>query len=134
MAIKKFRIYNEDTLQIAVVAFCRSKGINIYHVPNGAKLEKRAAGRQHSQGVLNGVPDLQLDKPVYPYHGYRLELKWDSRPLRKDQVVRLTDLHNEGYAISVTDDYQTAITSIANYMNGNHVKQSLQNIFGKYHK
>ena len=113
---RRFKIYNEDTLQIAIVAWCRSRDIDIYHVRNGVKLPPREAGRQKSQGILNGVPDLQLDIPRCGYHGLRMELKYNDGQLSSDQVKRIKILLREGYRVTVQRHYNDAIKEIEKYV------------------
>lgn len=48
---------------------------NVYAVPNGGKRGKAEAGKFKAEGVNDGVPDLVLDVPRGPFHGFRCEMK-----------------------------------------------------------
>jgi hypothetical protein len=48
---------------------------NLAAIPNGQLRDKRVARKLKAEGQSNGYPDLLLDLPRGPYHGFRCEMK-----------------------------------------------------------
>jgi hypothetical protein len=74
----------------------------IYAIPNGGKRGKLTAFNLKLEGVLAGVPDLFIAKPVSPYAGLYIEMKEPTKgKLGKDQKVVIAQLNDAGYKVEV---------------------------------
>lgn len=65
--------------------------------PNGGYRGKKAGGAMRAEGQKKGYPDMTLDMPRGVYHGMRIELKYGSNSLAKEQKEYLRQLSADGY-------------------------------------
>ncbi len=73
---------------------------NTFAVPNGQVRDVRIARKLKAEGQRNGVPDLCLDIPRGPFHGFRCEMKRrNAKPSdwREDQREWAARLNANGF-------------------------------------
>jgi hypothetical protein len=94
---------SEQDLQIACVKWCGTKGIRIWHTPNGGHRSASEAGRMKVMGTLAGVPDLFI-----PALRLFVELKAPNGRgrLSKEQEALINELRGYGYGCLVTDSFE----------------------------
>jgi len=97
----------------------------LYSVPNAQMLYKFArnpnAFMQYlkSEGLRNGIPDLQLDAARQGYHGLRLEMKRRTGGVVSPEQHEVHNyLRNAGYWVEVPRSSEMAIAAITNYLGG----------------
>lgn len=92
--------------------FVRYEGMRLwdhaYAIPNGAYrgADRRKAAIQTDylmrQGLKPGYPDVNVDIPVAPYHGLRIEFKRIGAPKPDaDQIAWHDRLRSQGYFVAV---------------------------------
>lgn len=54
------KLPSESKEQIAVVIHLRDRGFFVYHIPNGMKTDAKTAARFKREGMMPGIPDLQV--------------------------------------------------------------------------
>lgn len=98
----------EDRFQATAISLVRmilqSNGIDprlAYHVPNEGPRTKRFGGNLKRQGLVRGVPDIQVDVARGGYHGLRLELKVWPNNTTDDQEEFHALLREQGYRVVV---------------------------------
>ena len=78
-------IENEDQLTVACVEYHDNTYpddiLELFHVPNGGKRNKREANKFRRMGVRKGIPDLIL---IHPHTG--IELKFGKNKLSNEQL------------------------------------------------
>lgn len=88
-----------------------------YAIPNGAyRGEDRGRAAKHAnyllrQGMKRGYPDVNIDIPVAPYCGLRIELKRIGAPAPKpgdDQSMWHARLRKRGYYVAVCHGFSAA--------------------------
>ena len=91
----------EDDLQAACIAAFRYEHPRLagllFAIPNGGNRSAREGARLKKQGVISGVPDLQLAVPVPPFAGLFLELKVGANRPSPAQRLMLERLTAAGY-------------------------------------
>lgn len=94
----------------------------MFHVPNGEYRPKATGAKLKRMGVKPAVPDIWLPHPVGRYNGLVMELKRFDRSNKPspDQLEWLDWMGLSGWIAIVAYGSQSAITSIANYITGNH--------------
>jgi hypothetical protein len=95
----------------------------LYSVPNAQMLYKFArnpnAFMQYlkSEGLRNGIPDLQLDAARQGYHGLRLEMKRRTGGVVSPEQHEVHNyLRNAGYWVEVPRSAEMAIQCIKTYL------------------
>jgi hypothetical protein len=88
----------------------------LYAVPNGGHRLKGAAAKAKAEGVLEGVPDLVLPVPRYPFHGLYVEVKRPGELPRECQRVILHELIAQGYCSLVAEGTQEIVDSLLGYV------------------
>ena len=92
---------------------------------NGAMMHGGRAGQMAKyQGMVNGVPDIQLAWPRLGYYGLFIEMKrteeaGDSK-VSEDQANMLEALNRAGYKAVVCYGCDEAMDVLRDYMLGNH--------------
>lgn len=120
----------EHAHQVALMAWCAQNKrylpdlAKVFAIPNGGERNPVVAARMKAEGVRAGVPDLQLPKPVAPYHGLFIEMKKPAKgksPAGKatdEQLKRIAELQEDGYAACVCEGYEEAANALVLYLNG----------------
>lgn len=88
----------------------------LYHCPNGGSRNKIEAANMKRQGVKPGVPDLCLPVARGKYHGLYIEMKARDNKPSEIQKKWLLELKNQGYAVAVCYDWESASRFITNYL------------------
>jgi len=84
---------SESQIQIAVMEHLRLRalpGVVAWHVPNGGSRSKAEAGRFKAEGVVPGIPDINI---LWAGHFYGLELKAEKgrvSPAQQDMHEQMT--------------------------------------------
>ena len=95
----------------------------LHHIPNGGSRNRIEAARLKAQGVCPGVPDLCLPVARGGFHGLYIELKRQrGGRLSGDQRAWLEALNRNGYRAVRCDGWEEATQVIAQYLNGEKVK------------
>lgn len=118
----------EHQIQVACVNYFRLRWRNalIFAIPNGGQRNIKVAQKLKAEGVLAGVPDLQIPIPRNGYNGLFIEMKAGKKGVvsdkQKDIMARLTE---NGYLCKVCrcfDDFQKVVDE---YMGAREREQSL---------
>lgn len=118
----------EHQIQVACVNYFRLRWRNaiIFAIPNGGQRNIKVACKLKAEGVLAGVPDLQIPIPRNGYNGLFIEMKAGKKGRvsdeQKDVMQRLTD---NGYLCKVCrcfDDFQKVVDE---YMGAKEREQTL---------
>lgn len=113
----------EDDIQKAIFEWSSSHPIlkiYMYHVPNGGYyLSAAARQRLLNLGLKPGVSDIFIDYPVYPYHGFYLELKTLKGIATPEQKYFLETRRSVGYKTDIARSFEEAKTKIEDYLRGN---------------
>lgn len=106
--------------------YVKYKGVRLwdfaYAIPNGAFLAgtpaRRAAQAKRliKQGLKPGYPDVNIDIPVAPFHGLRIEFKRiGARKPGDDQSMWHARLREQGYYVAVCFGWKAAATVTLEY-------------------
>ncbi len=89
-----------------------------YHVPNGqGKLGKLGRIQSKRKGVTPGVPDINIDEPMGPYHGARIEMKRVKGGVVSEDQEQIHDmLRAKGYYVIVAHGFEQARDGILKYL------------------
>ena len=98
----------------------------LYHVPNGGKRGKAAAGRLKAMGTRAGVPDLHLPVASRGYHGTWLELKAPGKHPSPVQQHWLKGLAAQGQHVGVYTTWLTAAQHLCWYLERDDLATGLQ--------
>ena len=88
----------EESEQKDLFAWCKSKKIEMIHIPNERKSSVQQLIKLTSQGMRKGFPDNFFPYPKGCYHGLFIELKRSKKSLSKvstaqyEWIKKLTDL------------------------------------------
>lgn len=107
---------SESEEQIAVIDYCDSFNIPIYHITNEGKRSKYTGGTLKRMGLRKGFPDLCVPVPKGRFHGFYIEMKVDNNKPSNDQMKWLKILKNNGYATAICYSADEAIKLIEKYM------------------
>lgn len=88
----------------------------IYAVPNGGHRHKLVAQKMKAEGVKAGVLDINLDVPITPYHGLRIEMKFGKNKPTENQLEWIERYQNYGYKTAICYDWETAARTILEYL------------------
>ena len=89
----------------------------LHHVPNGGERHPAVAAKMKAQGVVPGVPDLDLPVPRCGYHGLRIEMKRrKGGRLSEDQKEWIDGLNANGYLAVVCNGSDEACDVIYKYL------------------
>ena len=91
----------------------------LHHVPNGGERHPAVAAKMKAQGVVPGVPDLDLPVARCGYHGLRIEMKRrKGGRLSEDQKEWIDGLNKNGYLAVVANGSDEACDIIYKYLTG----------------
>jgi hypothetical protein len=89
----------------------------MYAIPNaGAGGQRGQAGKMKAEGVMAGVPDINLDVPRDGYHGLRIELKVAGRRPSPEQRAWIERYNRRGYRAIVCVGWEAARDEIESYL------------------
>ena len=73
-----------------------------------------------SGGILSGVPDIFIAKPVRPWHGLYIEMKPSdgSGRISPNQMLVIEALRKEGYVAEICIGWENAKNTTIDYFNG----------------
>jgi len=73
-----------------------------------------------SGGILSGVPDIFIAKPIRPWHGLYIEMKPadGSGKISQNQKMVIEALQNEGYVAEICIGWEHAKNTTVDYFNG----------------
>lgn len=97
----------------------------LHAIPNGGSRGDTEQSRKirgatlKAEGVRDGVSDVFLPVPKYPYHGLYIEMKTPTGTLRPSQKEFGTFAAAQGYAFSVERSWRDAARLIQAYIVGN---------------
>ena len=109
----------ESEIQTRVVQFVRTfyPDVLIFSIPNGANTTPKNRLRLVREGMLAGVPDIQIAKPKKGFHGLFIEFKTTEGTVKDSQMDVINKLHTEGYLCYVARTHLSAIKIIEDYLN-----------------
>lgn len=88
----------------------------IFAIPNGGKRGALTAAKLKMEGVLPGVPDICIAKPVSPYAGLYIEMKKPTKGrLSKEQKDVIAKLQADGYRVDVCYGADEAKAAVNEY-------------------
>lgn len=130
-AVEKGR-ESEHDIQSLLIAWARTyqhaypELVPLWATPNGAKLtyRKNASGQRYSpeanklvaEGLLSGVPDIQLAQARGEYHGLFLEMKKPGGRVSDEQKKMIALLRGNGYRVEVCYSTREAAAVIVEYL------------------
>lgn len=98
----------------------------MHAIPNGAKLPWRrdASGKRYSpeairmkrEGLVSGVPDVELPYPRGPYAGLWIEFKYGTNKPSARQDAYMRCLAILGYSVHICYDWQSATIATSYYL------------------
>ena len=112
-------IRSEHSEQVAFVARVRHfyPQIVIFAIPNGGQRSITEASRLKAEGVLAGIPDLFIAKPVGNYSGLFVEMKRTKKSsLSATQKTRINALTTAGYKTHVAYGCDDAWAAFEEYI------------------
>ena len=116
-------IRSESTEQISFVARVRHfyPDVVIFAIANGGKRSITEASRLKAEGVLAGVPDLFIAKPVGKYAGLFLEMKRTARSsVSVAQKALISTLAAAGYRTHIAYGCADAWSVFQSYIEDKH--------------
>lgn len=111
-------IGKEDKLQESIWRYIQMsvyRDKNIFHVPNGGKMNIATGSRLKRMGVVAGVSDLIALEPSKEYNGLVMELKVKGGRTRPPQVKFLRRSKKSGYAVAVVWSIEGFIECMKDY-------------------
>jgi len=94
----------------------RYDGIKLMHaIPNGGQRHPAVAAKLKREGVLAGIPDIFLPKPMGGSCGLYLELKYGKNKLSDIQKRVIGALQAQGYRVEVCYNALEAISAVQDY-------------------
>lgn len=103
---------SESAIQMAVMQHLRLRalpGVVAWHVPNGGSRTAAEAGRFKAEGVVPGIPDINI---LWAGHFYGLELKADKGRLSPAQRDMHEKLQSAGATVAVAYGLDAAIAQL----------------------
>lgn len=88
----------------------------LYHVPNGGRRPKGAAGKVKGEGQRAGVLDYCLPVARGGYHGLYFELKIKPNRLTPGQRAEIDALRADGYRAEVCWSWQECSELLTEYL------------------
>ena len=85
-------------------------------VPNGGKRNVVTAVIMKAEGQIRGFPDLELQVPMAPYHGLKIEMKVPGGSLSPDQREMISLLRTQGYDCRVAHSVDEFFAAIKDYL------------------
>lgn len=111
----------EHQEQVALFQWMRMQypKVTMFSIPNAAKRSPQLASYMKAEGLMAGVSDIFLMKPVGKFHGLFLEMKSQTGTISDSQKKFLAKANAEGYATCVCYSYEEAKEIIKNYLQEN---------------
>lgn len=109
----------EDTQLIIIMDFVRFHKLDdfIFHVANERSTTPQAGALLKRKGVLAGVSDLLVMRPMQGYPGLFIELKVKGGKVSPAQEKFLKTMQREGYMTRVCWSADEAIDLLISYLN-----------------
>ena len=110
--------HNESKLQIECVKWFRLQYpfLTLFAIPNGGRRGIIEATIMKKEGVLAGVPDLFLAKPIDHLHGLFIEMKFGKGKQSEAQYQIMKALAVEGYDYAVISDFDSFKNKVNEYL------------------
>lgn len=108
----------EHDLQVACVNWFRLQFPRclIWATPNGGLRAKKTASLLKAEGVVAGVPDIQIPEPRGEFHGLFVEMKYGRNKATDEQNSMMARLTANGYKCAVCYSKEQFITAVCSYM------------------
>jgi len=106
----------EDTLQIKLVSWIKSRGYRALSIPNKGKRSYWTGQKEVAMGLWKGASDVFLTKMSKGYGGFFIELKSPGEKPRPEQVEFMEIMRSEGYKAEWYDDFDVAKNAILDYL------------------
>lgn len=87
-----------------------------WHTANERRTSPQAGAILKRMGVMSGVSDITIARPIAPHHGLFLEVKAAKGKLSPAQIEFLTNMKSEGYKTEVAFGADEAIDKIKAYL------------------
>ena len=116
--IKKPPIKHEESkLQQACVQWFRYQYPNeiIFAIPNARKVPIHIGKILKREGILSGVPDLQIPTSTSEYNGLFIEMKYGNNSTSPDQKKVIAKLRKNGYKVEVCYTLEDFINAVESY-------------------
>ena len=97
----------------------------LYHIPNGKRRSKAAAGQLKAMGVKRGIPDLFLPVGRHGFHGLYVEVKALDGTVSAEQKTLHAQLRAQGYAVEVAYGWVMAAQQLCRYLSRPDLAQQL---------
>lgn len=108
---------SEHDEQKALIKWARGKGIDLlFAIPNGGYRSMSVAKKLKAEGVMPGIPDLQLAIPRNGYHGLFIEMKSMKGVVSKLQKAWITALNAQGYKAVICRGFEEGKATIKDYL------------------
>jgi len=106
---------SEHVVQTSIVNWTRDNHpeITIFAIPNGGYRTGKNAKMLKDEGVLDGIPDLQL---LYKSNTLFMEVKTTIGERTENQVKRHKEIRNQGFTVVTAYGYEQAISVIKNWV------------------
>jgi len=88
----------------------------LYAIANGGHRKKGVAGRMKAEGVLAGVPDLQLPVSRGGFHALYIEMKSPSGRTSPAQRQMIDNLRGQGFMVEIARSWVEGREIIETYM------------------
>ena len=88
----------------------------MFSIPNAAKRSPQLANYMKAEGLLAGVADLFLMKPIGKYHGLFIEMKAAKGKVSDQQAYFIEQANLNGYKAIVCFGFDEAHVAITNYL------------------
>lgn len=110
---------SEAQEQRAVIDYCDTIGIPIYHVPNEGKRSAAGGANLRAQGLRKGFPDLCVPMARGKYHALYIEMKAaDGGRISDEQARWIQTLREYDNCAYVCHGADNAIALIDAYLDG----------------
>lgn len=109
---------NQHQEQKALIQWFRMQypKLIIFAIPNGGQRNIVTATKLQAEGVLRGVSDLFLMKPIGNYHGLFIEMKSAKGKVSDQQAYFIEQANLLGYKAIVCYGFDQAAAEITNYL------------------
>lgn len=89
----------------------------LYSIPNEGKRNYKNASRMIAEGLVKGIPDLQLAIAIEPYHGLYIEMKRIRGSKTTEEQKEMAKLLKEqGYRVEVCKGFDQARSVFMDYL------------------
>ena len=116
---KIYPLGEESSIQIKLVQWAKSKGLDLISIPNHGKRSYWTGQKEVAMGLTRGVSDLFLALPCDGYGGFWIELKRPGQKPTAEQMAWLIKMGERGYAARWFDNFELARDAILEYLGEN---------------